>query len=283
LIKESPMSHRWKWIVGVLFVAVGAAQSASAGPIGTYYLTDYFNSHASSTLDAIQGHSYAQSPLLNPSHEGPIAVFNDTRLIRTMGTSSSYLPAGQEYASVPYLNVTTTGHSYSNTLNSSGSFADGTTDGHHNYTVDYFTGNVYSTDIHWGGPGTVLFSTGHDGNEGITYDKTNNSLWIQTLNGVITDYQMDGTLISSFAADVRHRGAAALAMDVDHTLWYALYGAGTIMHYSTSGTYLGSDQFDSMGNVFGGEIGAVPMPSSIVVLLLSMPVAFCFARHQRPR
>lgn len=55
-------------------------------------------------------------------------------------------------------------------------------------------------------------------------------------------------------------------MDVDHSLWFEAYGIGTIYHYDTNGNFLGTDSYAGLGYALGGEIGAVPEPSSFALL-----------------
>jgi hypothetical protein len=156
---------------------------------------------------------------------------------------------------------------------------DGTTDGVRNYTVQYFpdnfaTGAVLATaTANWSSPISIVFSTGNLYDLGITYDRTNNSLWILNYDtGIITDYTMAGTPISSFATgkgfSVNGVGSVALAMDVDHTLWFSGLGTGNIYHFATDGTFLGQAYYSELGQAYGGEIGfstATPEPATFLV------------------
>ena len=235
-------------LLGLFYVTglTGTAQAGAIGPIGTYYLTTYDPTVPSNaTLDAIQGSTLVQNTAAFPNQEGPIAVFANLGVVRTTGWLYGY--QGTEYTGIPSQTVTADGTVYTDVLFGEvyDYFKDGTTDGNTNYVVGQGSATVIATDTSWGGTGTVIFSLPTSGYEGITYDATNNSLWVQNLyTGVITDYTMTGSFITSFATVSGIDGdgylATALAMDVDHTLWYEDYGTGTIEHYATNGTYLGS-------------------------------------------
>jgi hypothetical protein len=269
-MKGAVMLRAWKWTALALALVGGTAQASQIGPVGTYYLTDYVNlTTFQSSLDAIRGNSYVQNPSIYQFQEGPIAVFNSPAVVRTAGYYFGV--SGGEYAPVPSLTVSPTGPTYTNSW-SNDLYYDSTTNGSVNFLVGLSLGGVISTNTTFGGTPTVLFNTGHVDDLGITYDGTNNSLWIQNYEtGVITDYTLAGAVITSFATVGGFAndgyGSTALAMDVDHTLWFDDYGAGTIEHYTTTGTYLGSASYAGLGYVFGGEIAAatVPEPASLTL------------------
>lgn len=280
-----------EWVGALLAVALVAESAAASqvGPIGTYYLTDYSNRiNGASTLDAIQGNNIVLNPSIYQYQEAAIAVFTGLNVVRTTGAFNGN--SGGEYAPVPSLTVAPTGTTYTNTFPGVHSFNDSTTNGSVNFLVDQDVpyGGVYSVSTTFGGPLNLLFATGDNEDEGITYDATNNSLWIQDLaTGVITDYSLTGTVITSFATvgGVDNNGylATALAMDVDHTLWFDNYGAGTIEHYTTTGTYLGSASYAGLGYALGGEIGAAqatPEPASLSLLGLGA-AGIAFANFRR--
>jgi hypothetical protein len=251
-------------VLAVALVAEGAAAS-QVGPIGTYYLTDYSNKiNGASTLDAIQGTNIVLNHSISQYQEGAIAVFPGLGVVRTLGASNGYV--GGEYGPVPSLTVSPVGPTYTDN-DGVHSWNDSTTNGSVNFLVDQDVpyGGVYTVSTTYSGTPHLLFATGDDEDVGITYDATNNSLWIQDWStGVITDYSMAGTVLTSFATvgGMNHDGyfSTALAMDVDHTLWFDDYGAGTIEHYTTTGTYLGSVHYAGLGYALGGEIGAAATP-----------------------
>ncbi|MCY2963219.1 MAG: PEP-CTERM sorting domain-containing protein [Planctomycetota bacterium] len=250
-------------------VCTGAA-SSQAGPIGTYYLTDFENAAtAESKLTAIRGNNYQENASYFQEAEGPIAVVGG--VVRTTGFIEGV--SGGEYATVPSLTVTQTGTSYTNAFAApvDEQYYDGTSDGQFNYTVEFFTGNVIRTDTSWGGTATLLFSTGGYADLGITYDRSNSSLWIQNhSDGQITNYTLTGSVLSTFAIGITptDQGFTALAMDVDHTLWFNDFRTGTIYHFTTSGILLGSDTYAGLGRATGGEIAAIPEPSTLALISL---------------
>ena len=256
----------------VLALTLVLAGTAQAGPIGTYYLTDYVNSaNGASTLDAIQGNNIVLNASYFQRQEGAIAVFGSLGVVRTTGLT--YGLSGGEYTGVPGLTVAQDGTTYTNAFSYDGAATyDGTTDGSSNYTVDGVTGTVIATNTSWGGPGNVLFSTGVFADAGITYDNTNNSLWIMNIySGQISDYTLAGKSLFTFnvSSNDPFGEYTALAMDVDHTLWYEDFGTGVIQHFATNGTYLGSEHYAGLGEALGGEITdafAAPEPASLTLL-----------------
>ncbi|MBS0264515.1 MAG: hypothetical protein JSS02_21450, partial [Planctomycetes bacterium] len=158
------------------------------------------------------------------------------------------------------LSVASTGVTRTN--NFASNVFDGTSDGTHNYTINYLTGEVIALGLDWGGPVVSQFTTGILGDLGITYDAWHDSLWIQNFyTGRVTEYTLQGHILTSFLTDSTNYNRSALAMDVDHTLWYADFNTNTIVHYSTAGEYLGSSDYAGLLFAFGGEIAVVPEPT----------------------
>jgi hypothetical protein len=202
--------------IGILLAF--ATITKAAGPKSPYYLTAGFEGVG--RIFAIQGTNviFNVSQIASPIYsESPIAV-NAT--IRTAAYYNGGFPyRGGEYA----LDGTPTGTNYPTINGLNGLFFDGTTDGTNNYAWEANSGAAYRFDLTWTNP-VVLFTLGvGDGHrEGITYDPSNNSLWIAGSSGAVgrtvENRTLSGALISSFhiSSDL----STALAIDpADGTLW----------------------------------------------------------------
>ena len=233
------------------------ASNALANPVSTLYLT-YTGACAPAyaCIAAVQGGSVTSIPTVysSGSNEIPIAVSSD---IRTTG----FVPgaSGGQYT----LGGTATGTSYPYP----GIEAyDSTSDGTSNYLVDYKNGGVYRTDRDYQNP-TLLFSLA-PGYLAITYDRSNNSLWIAGwyASTTVSNYSMSGVLLSSF--DTGSSDIGALALDpADQTLWMVLNTAsGNLQQHSKSGKHLSTGSF--VNYTLGGEFdlgSTVPEPSTLLM------------------
>ena len=233
------------------------APPAGSGPVSKLYLTAGEQGHNF----IIQGSTVTQSNVA-VGKEYAIAVSGD---VRTLIPSSEGSTGGANYD----LNFTDTGGRYTSTFN----FFDGTTDGTHNYSVNYNIGseNVYQTGRNWQTP-VALFQV-PEAYLGITYDRTNNSLWISNFHGTtVSDYSLTGTLLSSF--NTTFNSITCLSLDpADNTLWMGSQNTkGTFYQYSKGGVFLQSDTYAALANqnTLGGEFNiaapAVPEASTTVSL-----------------
>jgi hypothetical protein len=194
----------------------------------------------------------------------PIAV---TGTVRTLGAALGEI--GAEYT----LTGTLTGPTYSNPIPRANIFfGDGATDGVlHNYSWDFGFGEAYQFDLDWSHP-VKLFALGFSPTRtylGITYDPSNDSLWISSYfgTGIVENRAKDGTLLSSFT--VAHGGNVALALDpADNTLWLRHDGIPghdplVFEQYSKGGTLLGTQAYPSIDGdrILGGEFGAPALPN----------------------
>ncbi|MFO1055183.1 MAG: hypothetical protein U1F36_23440 [Planctomycetota bacterium] len=171
-------------------------------------------------------------------------VVHDT--IRTMGANVGDI--GAQYD----LNGTDLGARFTHPTGPSRAW-DGTTDGVHHYTIDT-AGGVYRLDRDWSNP-VFLFSAGGIG--ALTYDPTNDSLWVSQFGtSTITDYTMTGSVISSFSTG--HTQNMALALDdADGTLWlHDRNVRGTFEQWTKSGVMLNRIAIAGMAteNALGGEM-----------------------------
>ena len=135
-------------------------------------------------------------------------------------------------------------------------FFDGTSDGTHNYTVEYrnsnspnqvdLKANVIATDLNWQNP-VVLFSIEgvylpQKAYAGVTYDPINNSLWFSGVGAldVIAQYSLTGTLLSSFSTGIALPAALRWpSIPPTATLWFNNC-CSLLYQYSTSGVRLQS-------------------------------------------
>lgn len=238
-------------------------QMGQAGPVSPYYVTDGFNTNR---IYVIQGNSVTSFPDAVGA-EYAIAVAGDVRTFGyTGGQGAQYTLAGNF-----------TGMHYNNPgISSNGPF-DGTTDGNFNYTVDFGTGIVYRTNRDWSSP-TVLFNTGFGASNalGITYDPTNNSLWVSQWTGnLVADFSLGGAILSSFGGP----GASLTSLALDHadnTLWMGTQHTGTYFQYDKLGNQLSSQTYSQLGglDILGGEFPfaagpSVPEPASMTLLVMA--------------
>ncbi|HEY4934664.1 MAG TPA: PEP-CTERM sorting domain-containing protein [Terriglobales bacterium] len=241
------------FVTAVCLVALAFTGVALAGPGPTspLYLTYTFDRNGGNSIVVVQGNSFTSfAEAYGAPDEVPIAVAGD---VRTSGNSSTTIGGQYSLAGTP------TGTTYVLPAIPSTAY-DSTTDGSHNYLVDYTYGGVYQTARDFTNPVALFTSTGLY-NLGITYDPANNSLWISGWgNTTVTDYSLSGTVITSF--DTGHYFNGALAMDpATHTLWLVDdENTFTLEQYSTAGVLLSSGPY--VGYSLGGEfdMGATPTP-----------------------
>jgi PEP-CTERM motif len=238
--------------VCLVALAFSGVALAGPGPSSPLYLTYAFDLNGGNSIVVVQGNSVSSfGEAYGPPDEVPIAVGGD---VRTAGAFPGWL--GGQYS----LSGTPTGTAYP-LPSIPGSAYDSTTDGSHNYLVDYTYGGVYQTARDFTNA-VPLFTASGPYNVGITYDKANNSLWLSGWGAttVVTDYSMNGTVLSSF--DTGHYENASLAMDpATHTLWLVDdENTFKLEQYSTAGVLLSTGPY--VGYTLGGEfdMGATPTP-----------------------
>lgn len=177
-----------------------------------------------------------------------------------------------------------------------GPFADGATDGIHNYSVtNHFNGgNVYRFTAGWDSA-EFLFNTGYKGSLGITFDNITNTLWISSSGlhygadpddnyNFIRNYDLTGNLLSSIdlsQIEGRHGG---LAIDyITNTLW--LSSEFGLTEFSKSGEILSTIHPDAPFWFSGLETdfanaSTVPEPTSFALVVFGA-IGICFIRRKR--
>ena len=268
-----------KWFVSFTILAFFAS-NAPAGPISELYLVSKSEKGGGkSAFNVVQGSSIVGSWSAQHGNELAIAV-NST--VRTMGVLN--LPAPGDLGAEYSLSGVPTGIDFPMPIASPPTvqFLDGTTDGVHNYAWDFNNNAAYQFDLNWSNP-IVLFTLTGVSRAGITYDPSNNSLWLSQFGGtLVEDHSMTGDLLSSFS--VGHIQNAALALDpADGTLWLGSQAQfGVFEQYSRSGAFLSSETYSALTtvDVLGAEFQTVPEPSACGILLLGTVI---FLRPTRRR
>jgi hypothetical protein len=243
-------------------VAVAFCGVAQAGPTSPLYLTCTVTLRCNKVITVVQGNAvintFPEVYIVGPDvTEDPIAVSGD---VRTVGICCGNVGGQYTLAGTP------TGTYYALPAIMRNAI-DSTSDGTHNYLVDSVYGIVYQTARDFTNP-TALFGVGQY-NMGITFDASNNSLWISGgyNSSMVSDYSLNGTLLSSFSTG--HYLNAALALDpADHTLWLVNDQDGNLEQYSKAVVLLSTGP--TVGYALGGEFNleATPTPEPGTFLML---------------
>lgn len=240
----------------LVLVAVGSiAPQALGGPLGELYLTSKTeHGGGKSTITVVQGTTVNRSWNAQHGNEIPIAVGST---VRTLGLLNVPAPGdvGAEYS----ISGLATGTAYPMPISSPPTvqFLDGATDGvSHNFAWDINNNTAYQFDLNWANPQILFTLTDTNSRAGITFDPTNDSLWLSGYgSSTIEDRSLAGGLLSSFT--VGHIQNTALAFDpADGTLWMGTSTLlGTFQQYSRSGQLLGSQFYASLTatGTLGGE------------------------------
>jgi hypothetical protein len=260
-------------------LALGASGSLAGqvviGPTSTYYLTD----GDSRQLVIVSGAGYTVKNYASGAQsEYPVAVNGS---IYTAGGRSFDQPGSVYDLAGNFLRA---GGAW--TLGTTDSFWDGTTDGTFNYAYNFGQGGVYRFNSDWSG-GTLLFAFGNASEYlGITYDPTDNTLWVSGWsNNTVVNLSMTGTILGSFTATNFTNSLTSLALDhADGTLWMGSQNSqGVFAQYTKTGTLLGTVNFGfSSNNTLGGEFNfqIVPEPSAFALLGAGLLLLIATRRRQ---
>ena len=275
----------WAALVrAALVLAVAAVATVNAdtlGPAQTLYLGG--SSGSGSALFTVQGNTLN---LVNSAYGYEWGVVASTdKGVQTYAASATVQNGlSGQYTLGP--TPTPTHVTYTNTIPPTTTYNetdDGTTDGKYNYIWSIHNGAAYRLSRDMTDP-VLLFSYGDtDQFAGITYDVTNNSLWLSGWGSQkIVDVRFDGTLISSF--DTGHMRNGSLALDSAGTLWLNNDLTQTLEGWSKSGTllhehYLG---YYTIGGEFAFDPAtnpsSTPLPPTALAALTLLP---CLALRRR--
>jgi PEP-CTERM motif len=250
-------------VAAIVAVACSGLAHANVTPTSKLYITGNTPNGGGEQILVVQGQStIISADTAYSQNEWPIAIYGD---VRTAGSSSSN--DGGFYD----LSVSASPYVHYQLPSFMVAVYDSTSDGTHNYMVDFASGIVYQTDRTYGSAG-ILFQI-EDGNlwSGITYDPANQSLWLVAHeSNVMANYSLNGKLLSSFSVQTSTNGP--LAFDpADQTLWLINYGTKNLEQYSTSGQFLGIDPgYWGIGAEFNLEtIGLSPTPEPGTLILFA--------------
>src|SRR5215207_4584606 len=262
-----------------LNTAIISCAAIAAGPTSAYYLTagDQFLTPGNPGMNwVVQGSSVINSWVQHhPELDGEYAIAV-SNTVRTLGNGTfNHHHAGSEYTLAGV--YTGTDFLYPS-VGPNVAFYDGATNGSANFSVDYIGGGVYRFNSDWTNP--VLLFNAPVNYLGITYDSTNNSLWLSYFNGLVVENRsLSGSLLASFPTP---SGMAALALDpADNTLWMDTPSTrGTFYQYSKAGVLLGTVTFSTLTNqeILGGEFAVVPEPNTFVISILGLGLVVRFTR-----
>lgn len=258
-------------LLGIAVIGRGQA----LGPVSTYFVTagDQRNVHA------VQGSTVVSTfTTASGGREYPVFVLNSS--IVTSGSSGS--ESGRVYTLAGVAGSTVLPFS----LSGGASAWDAATDGVSAYLMDYSFGVVYRTALDYSAPVALFGGLGNSAFLGITFDPSNNSLWISGWNSSeVRNYSLTGTLLSSFTGPTS--SLTCLALDpATGTLWMGSQNQqGKFWEYSRTGAQLQSVTFASLAsqNTLGGEFAftAVPEPATWLQLLGGLVLVAAVARGRR--
>ena len=266
-------SGAWRVLLWLAAVVLSTTTAARAGPERPLFVTSATEHGGKSEVLVLQGDSVVRSWTTRHGKELGIAVVGTVRTLGQLNTD-----VGAEYT----FDGTPTGADYPSSFPPTPlvQFLDGTTDGVHNYAFDFTNGDAYRFDRDWSNPVKLFSLDPSAGRIGISYDGTNNSLWLAGTDGRIEDHAMDGKLLSSFGTN---HSARALALDaITSTLWVQ-DGLNVLRfdQYTKTGVLLGGTAFTGLAtkNPLGGEFPFVLMGDADQNGRVDFPDLLSLAQH----
>lgn len=238
------------WATLAIAGVFACSAEAGVGPVSEYYLV----SGDQDQIDVVQGLNIINTWAMAYGFEYAVAVDSTVRTLAANGGlggeySLAGVPTGNTY---PWPGFTTW---------------DSTTDGEHNYLVSWGGNEVYVTNADYSAP-SVMYSLPANDWLGITYDPTNNSLWLAAHSGGdVINVDMGGNILSAFNTGLGNQ--AALALDhADGSLWLVEWTQnGDFYQFDKSGNLLSTAHYAGLVGVnpLGGEF-AIPGPAALPLL-----------------
>lgn len=251
----------------VLLVVV-VTQAHAVGPTSRLYIMNYGEFGANTGMDMVQGATVSS---VDTGFGVDICIGVAAGDVRTMGYSG-----GDQGERFDLNGVFIGGGPYTNSIQSS-QLHDGTSDGRHNYSVNYTTGDVIEFDRDWANP-VVLFNAAPLMSDAgwITMDASDGSFWLSQWGGpdLVQHRSHTGALLGSFNSGIV--GSAGLAFDrVDGTLWTGDYNLN-LYQFDQAGNLLQTQAWGGKltGQWYGMEFetNPVPEPTSLAFGLLALPL-----------
>ena len=217
----------------------GINTQGGGGPGSEMYITD----GASGQLSVVQGNAIVRSWAQRNSCL-PIAV---SSTVKTYGEFTSEFGSEYDY------NGTWSGTDYPD-AGPNGQRVDGATDGAgRNWFAGFGDSAIYECDANWANP-VLLFAV--NGPTGVTYDATTGNLWVISFSDqAIHEFQLDGTLVSSFPYTSSSSWLGCLGWEpATDTLWCNDFSLGNLRQYDKAGNLLQDVLIPGLtGYTWGGE------------------------------